>query len=651
MSAIFGVINWNDQPVSANDLERMRAALAAHGADGGGIWNRGSAGLGQQLMCFTPEDRFERQPLAGADGQRVLVSDGRLDNRPELMRELGGAPLDTREAPDSDFILRAYNKWGEDCMRHLIGVFAFAVWDARAQTLFLARSPIVAPQLLYWAAPSRLAFATTVRALCALPFVPRALNEEKLADFLVDLGGKPRTTLYRDIYRLPTGHLLAAGRNGFKTRCFWQPDLQREIRFPRDTDYLAAFDELFTRVVRDNMRSSAPVGAMMSGGLDSSSLAVTAARLLRPQGKRLATFTEVPRAGFDGPVPAGRYADETPLVQAIARTYDNLDLNPVHTDGRTFLDDLDRLFFNLEGPFRNTANRVWIEAILQAARQRGIGVILDGMQGNLTVSWEGSGLLPELLRGGRWARALREAQASARQNANRSSLRILVGQGVMPLLPAPLRLAINWLRGKPENRITQHWRDFSSIHPDFAAAYKVDARAREQRYDFRIRSMPASRQIRYDALVAQDLGAFITAFRAMFGVDSRSPLADVRLAEFCLALPEDQFLRDGEPRSLIRRAMAGRLPPEVLSNRKRGLQAADWFEELSGVRAELPAELDRLEKCGLAHRALDLPRLRRLVEYWPKGGYDQVQVTREYSCILERGLMAGRFLRWFEEQG
>ena len=651
MSAIFGVINWNDQPVSMNDLERMRAALAEHGADGGGIWVRGSAGLGQRLMCFTPEDRFERQPLVGADGQCVLVSDGRLDNRPELMRELGGAPMDAREAPDSDFILRAYKKWGEDCVSHLTGVFAFAIWDARARTLFLARSPIVAPQLLYWAAPTGLAFATTTRALCALPFVPRALNEENLADFLVDLGGEPRATLYRDIYRLPTGHLLTAGRDGIKTRCFWRPDLQREIRFGCAEDYLAAFDELFTRVVRDNMRSIAPVGAMMSGGLDSSSLAVTAASLLRPQGKRLATFTEVPRAGFAGPVPAGRYADETPFVRAIAGTCDNLDLNLIRADGRTFLDDLDRLFLHFEGPFRNTANRVWIEAILEAAGRRGIGVILDGMQGNLTVSWEGRGLLPELLRGGRCARALREAQASVRQDAGRSCLRVLVGQGIMPLLPVALSLAVNWLRGKPETGITSYWRDFSSIHPDFAAAHKVEARAREQRYDFRIRSVAASRQIRYDALVAQDFGAFITAFRAMFGVDFRSPLADVRLVEFCLALPEDQFLRDGKPRSLIRRAMANRLPPEVLLNRKRGLQAADWFKRLTGIRAELPAELDRLGECGLARRALDLARMRRLVENWPGGGCDQAGVMREYHSVLERGLMAGRFLRWFEEQG
>jgi len=120
-------------------------------------------------------------------------------------------------------------------------------------------------------------------------------------------------------------------------------------------------------VVSDHLRSATPAGVMMSGGLDSSSLAVTAARELGLQGKRLPTFTEVPRAGFDGPMIHGRYADETPFIHALVSRCRTIDPTFIRTDGRTFLDGLDRVFPHLEGPFRNTWNRVWIEAILQAA--------------------------------------------------------------------------------------------------------------------------------------------------------------------------------------------------------------------------------------------------------------------------------------------
>lgn len=648
MSAIFGLVNRNHQPVIKQDLELMSAALAHHGPDGGGIWVNGQAGVGQRLRRFTPEDCFEQQPLVSADAQCVLVSDGRIDNRRDLAPELGLSPALLSELPDSTFILRAYEAWREDCVRHLVGSFAFALWDVKRQRLVLARSAITAPALYYYATPNCLAFATMPKGLFALAYIPRVLNEEKLADLLVQSPATPTATLYRDVYRLPTGHTLSIGADGLEIQCHWQPDLKSQIHFPRDQDYLLAFDELLMRAIQDQLRSAAPVGVMLSGGLDSATVAATAARLLKSDGKRLAAFTEVPRPGFDGPVPPGRYADETPFVQAISRMYDNLDLNLIRTGRRTFLDDLDRLFFHLEAPFRNTPNLAWIRAILQESTHQGINLLLDGTFGNLSTSWDGSGLLPELLRKGEWVTAFKEARALARHGAARSTLRAFLGRGIMPFLPAPLWIAATWLRKSPVARLNQPWRAYSSIRPYFAAEQRVDARAHDMGWDFRYRSTADSRQVRYDALASQDIGPYITAFRSLYGVDSRSPLADVRLVEFCLALPEDQWLRDGVTRSILRRAMADRLPREVLSNEKRGLQAADWYEHLTSMRGQIKAELTSLERCDLARHALDLSRMRRLVEQWPEGGWAASQLRAEYGFLLGHGLMVGRFLRWFE---
>ena len=117
----------------------------------------------------------------------------------------------------------------------------------------------------------------------------------------------------------------------------------------------------------------------------------------------------------------------------------------------------------------------------------------------------------------------------------------------------------------------------------------------------------------------------------MYGVDMRSPTADVRLTEFCLALPEDQYMRNGQPRSLIRRAMVGQLPPLVLENRRRGLQAADWFERLLGARAQVGAELARMERSELARRVLDLDRLRQLHERLPTNAGEAPSADRGTS--------------------
>ncbi|HEV8711262.1 MAG TPA: asparagine synthase C-terminal domain-containing protein [Candidatus Binatia bacterium] len=435
-------------------------------------------------------------------------------------------------------------------------------------------------------------------------------------------------------------------------QCYWQLDLNRQIRFPRDDDYVEAFKELFERVVSDHLRSLTPVGVFMSGGLDSTAVATTAAQLLKRQGKRLATFTEVPRAGFTGPVLNGRYADETPFVQAVARLHDNLDVNLIRTDGRTFLDDLDHFFAYAETPFPNTSNRVWYEAILQAAKQQGVRILLTGDQGNLSLSWNGRGLLPYLLRTGQWGRALHEARALAQRGEARAAWRALSGQGILPLLPTSLWLIVQRLRGKAETGSTLPWQTYSAIHPDFATAHKVESRARERGHDFHGRLSANTRQIRSRVITGIDItGPLPTGYRAMFGVETRCPPADVRVVEFCLALPEDQYLRDGQPRWLIRRAMADRLPPAVLGNRKRGLQAADWFERLSAIRPHIFEELAQLEQSELARRALDLPRLRRLVEQWPQDGWGEMQVLMNYRMLLESGLMVGRFLRWFEAGG
>jgi asparagine synthase (glutamine-hydrolysing) len=379
----------------------------------------------------------------------------------------------------------------------------------------------------------------------------------------------------------------------------------------------------------------------MSGGLDSSAVAATAARLLARRCERLTAFTEVPGPGFSGPVRPGAYADETPFVKAIAAMHGNIDLNLMRTDGQHFLDDLDSLFPHLEAPFRNTSNRVWIESILRETARRGMKVLLDGLQGNLTMSWYGSSLLPGLIRSGKWGQAFRLTRAT------RSPWRTLVGEGVLPLLPDPLWSALRWLR-HPAACTEATWVTDSAINPGFAKAQRVPDRAQERNCAGRRRPGACSRLDRYQALANQDFGAYISAYRAMYGVDMRTPPADVRLAEFCLALPEDQYRREGETRRLIRRAMISHLPESVLANRLRGVQAADWFERLAGQRDRIAQELGRMEQGDLARRILDLGRMRLLFERMPVTVSNQDDFLRDYQWVFQQGLMVGRFLCWFE---
>lgn len=651
MSAIFGIVRWTGETVSAADLARMDNALVAHGADGWGIWLHKNVGLGQRLRRFTPEDVFDRQPVHSADGAYVLVSDGRIDNRVELLAALRArqwqpdpAAADG-EIPDSQLLLAAYQTWGEACVQLLVGTFVFAVWEVRTQRLLIVQPRLGQRSLVYFVAPGMLAFASMSSALLALPGVSRLVNLESIADYIARAPREPGSSFHRDIHRLDPSHLLIAEQRGVTVRRHWQPDLNTELRLARDEEYVDAFLEKFERVVAAHLRSATPVGLLMSGGYDSTAVASMAAPLLARQGKRLSTFTEVPRPHFDGALVKGRYADETPFVQAMAQRYPNLDLNLVQTDGAFYLDDLDQFFGVAEAPFRNASNRPWFEAIYRTARQQGVGVLLEGSAGNITFSWNGMGLLPQLLRAGRLSRAWREA----------GSLRSLLGQGILPFLPTPLWDALQQIRnGKLLGLGNQPlWHTYSVIRPEFARKHRLEERARAKGFDWRGRIV-AGNALRVRASVLTELpngAADITAgYRAWFGIEQRDPTGDLRLVEFCFSLPEEQYLRAGQARWLLRRAMQDRLPESILQHKARGLQSADWFERLQNAHASVEATLARLEASELAQQALDLPRLRNLFLRMTSPRRNAAHVMLDYRVVFEMGLMMGAFLCWLEKR-
>jgi asparagine synthase (glutamine-hydrolysing) len=255
-----------------------------------------------------------------------------------------------------------------------------------------------------------------------------------------------------------------------------------------------------------------------------------------------------------------------------------------------------------------------------------------------------------MLAAGHWLQAWREARAQRRPG--RSVLRILVGQGLVPLLPDSLWRALRRLRS-PDDVVfstTPPWMARTPISPHFAATERVAERVRAKGFDPLFRPSVDTRRARLDTLTLTggakaDIGA---GYEALFGVQIRDPARDVHLVDFCLAVPEDQWLRHGQSRWLIRRAMRRRLPAEVLDNEYRGLQAADWLERLQESSERIASELERLATCDLVSTTLDVPRLRRLVAGLPNAAGSPERLFRDYRGVLDSGLMTGSFLRWFE---
>jgi asparagine synthase (glutamine-hydrolysing) len=607
MRPIFGVIDWDGAPVDPVILARMTSALAPYGS----------------TQCLS---------APGTGGRSTLVADARID--------------------DGDEIARAVDARGDEAADRLRGPFAFAHWDHAARRLLLARSPLSERPLFYHASPRRFAFASMPQALFAAG-AGTAIDEEFLADYLAHERFEPGRTLYRDIRRVPAGHVLIVTARDTRVRRFWPPETIPELRLSSDAAYVEALNDLFARVIDGAVKSDGGVGLMLSGGLDSSSVAAVAAPALAGTGKRLSAFTEVPRPGFDGEIVAGRYADETPLVQSLARRYDTIDLSLVRTDRRFFLDDLAPVFDAGQAPFPSASNLVWFDAVMGAARDRGVRVLLHGGAGNLTMGWDGLAALAHPTGRGQWRTAWREARALSR-TTGRSPLHLLVSNGLLPWMPAPIYDGVQRLRSPRSSRTAARhpWFAHSAIHPAFARAHRVHERAEAKDADSRLRVRADTRERRWHALLrgGELLDGFPAACQRRFGVELRDPTADSRLVEFCLSLPEDQFLRQGRTRWLIRRAMADRLPPEILDNPRRGLQAADWFERMRDHQPQIAATLDRLDASDLVRRAIDVPRLRRLAAALPSANAGGRDTLASYRGTLEQGLMVGTFVCWAEQR-
>jgi asparagine synthase (glutamine-hydrolysing) len=652
MTAIYGILRLDGAPVEPAQLEQMARALQIHEPGHHRAWTDRTVGLGAGVVCPAPGDREAHRPAVSGDGNLVVVCDGHVDNRRDLGVMLGIPDLDVQTMSGPALVLRAYQRWEDRCLDRLVGDFTFVLWDKPSRALLAGSSAPLARPLYYHAAHGVLSFASRARGLFALAHVPRRIDEQRVAGFLTGADTGRGRSFFRDVQRLLPGHLLKVDLGHVEVTQWWLPDLSRRLTLRSDRDYVDALEVLLRQVIGEQLRGSGSTGILLSGGLDSGSVAAVAAPLLELDGRRLAAYTEVPRAGFSGSMPAGRYADETPFVEALAGMYSNLDLALVRDCRRGLLEHADRLFSAAEAPFRNAPNRGWIEAIYERAADHGVRTLLNGDHGNLTVSWPGSGLLPELLRQGQFGPAIREARLRAKAGRTRSTWRALAGQGVLPLLPISARIGLAGARGAPDAPAANPYEAYSLIAPTFAAELKLadrDARTRTRHFG-PAAGDPRSRRLGLlvrTAIGAAEIGA---GYRTMLGIDTRTPLADRRLVEFCLQLPETQCARAGEGRLLIRRAMAGRVPAQTLEARQRGVQAAYWFERMRDERQELLGAVARFESDDLATRVLDLPRLRRLLEQWPNRAPCDAQEVGLYRGAIGTAMMTGSFLLWAQNR-
>ncbi|HWZ94802.1 MAG TPA: asparagine synthase-related protein [Opitutaceae bacterium] len=623
MSGIVGTWQLDGRPVTAETLQPAMAAIAQYGGDDRDIWISGPVGLGAHVLRLEPESAGERLPLTR--GELTITADVRLDNRAELFAALGIPASERAGLPDSDLILRAYAQWGEACPEYLIGDYAFAIWDAREQRLFAARDHIGARPFYYYHAARTFAFATDIRGVLAFPGVPDEIDEAEIARYLLarSIGYHDNVhTFFKNLSKLPFGHRLVLDRAGLRVARHWHPENLLEIRLATLDDYTDRLYMLVEQAVADRLRTNARVGAHLSGGLDSSSVAVQAARLLKARG--------APSPGmFSWSPPPDKDPEKTEhrRIEAICRQEG---LTPIYTE-LTIEDE--RQLDDVDISLKPVANLGLEQVVQREAAARGIRLLLSGWGGDEGVSFNGRGLAAEYLVKRQWRDLAEYLQLATVRSPRRllSIMRTFWRAGILPTLPDPLFDAFAYREAK-------QLIGKSCINPEFAGRIRRHLRPPAPSP----REIPGTRatQLRlyhYGHLTAR-MESW-AAFGADHGLTYAYPLTDRRVLEFAYAMPGKLHRQNGKSRYLYRQAMAGLFPPGVSWDSAKEDPA---LEQRARQQVKTYAGLAQDERLKNSHPWLDTNRFRRILLKTASGQSGGVIALRRALACLSIFTQHGR---------
>ena len=554
MSAITGIYNLDGRPVDRLLLERMTKVIGHRGPDGIEFWIDGPVAFGHLMLHTTPESLKEKQPLLHEGGNLCLTLDGRMDNRRELRAALESKGLVLRTDTDAELVLGAYERWGEDCPQHIIGDFAFAIWNGRDRTLFCARDPVGVRAFHYLFSATAFTFSTELRPLLDLPGFQRKPNLGMLGEYLSEDVTSLQDTLYQGILRLPPGHQLVLKNGALRLKRYFRIDPCKTIRYASDKEYAEHFFDIFKEAVRCRLRSQTPVGQFVSGGLDSSSILGMTHHLIGSE------MPETGRPAVYSLLSCHPDADERTYLNDVAGMWGDT-VHSASMDNSTAEPLIDQVQRYRDLPdFPNGS--VW-QPLYKLARRNGSRVSLWGMGGDEWLAGDRAHCADLLLRLKIPALVRQIRHDVAQSNIWGSRIftaRDAVRWCLYPLVPHAVKAHIR--RHLRSN--VPHW-----IGPGFARAVRLHERL--------IAAKPppfptmAQRAI-HGALVrgSDALSNEITdRFDARHEMEGRHPYYDRRLIEFALALPEEQRWRDDQTKYVLRQAMSGLLPVSVLQRKSK----------------------------------------------------------------------------------
>ena len=587
MCGIVGVVNRDGHKVDGDLLQAMTDMLHHRGPDGAGYYRFAGVGFGHRRLSIIDVDAG-RQPMSNEDGTVWVTFNGEIYNFQVLRSELRSAGHTFRTHSDTEVLVHGYEQWGEEVVSRLRGMFAFSILDQRRHRLLLARDRFGIKPLVYYESQDKIVFASEIKAILRDPGIPRVINEEAVADYF-ELGYIPAPhTVFRGIHKLLPGHLAVVDLNNRSLiiqRPYWRLQYGEEIQLG-EAEAMERLDVLLANAVRSELVSDVPLGAFLSGGIDSSTVV---SMMARNSSSRVKSFT----IGFR----EERFS-EVGFAREVAEA--------INTEHHEYIVEanvaelLPRLAYHFDEPFAD-ASAVPTYYLCQMARQ------------NVTVCLSGDGA-DELFAG---YDRYRHCLALGRMD--------FIPHHIRRAIFGPLGAVLGRWRGyglTPEERFIDYMRGQYGVSQDqviFSLQPKAQLQQERKPFDY-LRNAFCSetkdvlhRYLEVDAstYLPNDILAKVDVTSMMNSLEVRVPFLDHELAEFVARLPSGMKLRNGISKYLLKKTMGTRLPKSVLNRPKMGfgVPVRQWVTtSLRDMTHEYLLNQTRVS--GL----LDVPFLRRMVE-------------------------------------
>jgi len=561
MCGITGLVNLDKKTVDQKVLSDMTRALAHRGPDDEGFFINKNIGLGHRRLSIIDLSPAGHQPMFYDNQNLVIVFNGEVYNYLEIRGELKEKGYKFKSNSDTEVILAAYKEWGTECLNKFNGMWALAIYDARKKQIFAARDRLGVKPFYYTISKKRFAFASEIKALLTLPdFKPKA-NEKIVWEYLIGgLLDHSEETFFQGVKELRRGHYLLlnlknqksnlpAGKAGLKIRKYWDIDINKQTYYQNDQDYAERFKELMIDSVKLRLRSDVPLGSCLSGGLDSSLIVSLVNDFLKQQGKisQIGKWQQTFSACYD----KQRYknCDERIFINQVVK---KTKAHPhyVFPSGKNLEKEIEKLTYHQDAPFGSTSIYAQYN-VFRLAKDKKIKVMLDGQGADeLLAGYHGyfNVYFAELFREMKFYQLISELYYYSKNHFESigEPLKILLKGAVRGYLGKYIsRLVKNTL---PENEL--FLRDFRDryVYPHIPKVTKnIFRNSLYNQLDYSLSSL-----LRYE-----DRNSMA------FSIESRVPYLDYRLVEYIFSLPNNQKIRKGTTKWVMRQASRGLMPEKI----------------------------------------------------------------------------------------